>query len=618
MWWEFHRQMDLTPEQLVDEDDPIGLLEPVGPVDEEKKGKQTWRYAFPAQDYDLGRGEVYDPANKQARPNDSPFNWVVGDGAVVDAANRTVDFRRTVSEPHPRAIVPLNWVRTKDHQAALFELGEWVADHGIEATGPNRAGARPAARPAAAGRPVARRGALPRRRDPTSRPPAGSPLALDHTTLAIQGPPGSGKTYTGARMICSLLDAGQAGRDHRHEPQGHRQPADGGLRGRRDSEGVDVRPVQKGETDQVLVDDRVVARQGRRRCPGPPRRRPRQPRRRHVVALGVGEDDRGRRRPVRRRGRPDLAGQRRRDVAGDRQPRPARRPAAARPAAARAPIRRAPTAPRWRTSSATTPRCRRRRGLFLETTWRLHPDLCRFTSEVFYDDRLEPEAHLAVQRVAAGTTSPTAPGPRLLDVPTIGADNESPDRGRCGRGRSRGRSSRAAASWVDEDGQERAGRLGRRPDRRAVQRPGRRDQAAPAGRGAGRDRRQVPGPGGADQHLLDDDLVAGARAARHGLPVQPPPAQRRDVAGPLRQRRRRVAGPLPRAGRTPEQMRLANAFCRFAEMAELERRRTEAVSSRRPTPGGPMRPARARRPRPRRAGRARRRCGRPGRRPGRR
>ena len=34
-------------------------------------------------------------------------------------------------------------------------------------------------------------------------------LALDHTTLAIQGPPGSGKTYSGARMICSLLAAGK-------------------------------------------------------------------------------------------------------------------------------------------------------------------------------------------------------------------------------------------------------------------------------------------------------------------------------------------------------------------------------------------------------------------------
>ena len=31
------------------------------------------------------------------------------------------------------------------------------------------------------------------------------------------------------------------------------------------------------------------------------------------------------------------------------------------------------------------------RGLFLETTWRRHPELCRYTSEAFYDDRLQPE-----------------------------------------------------------------------------------------------------------------------------------------------------------------------------------------------------------------------------------
>ena len=37
----------------------------------------------------------------------------------------------------------------------------------------------------------------------------GSRLALDHTMLAIQGPPGSGKTYTGARMVCALLAAGK-------------------------------------------------------------------------------------------------------------------------------------------------------------------------------------------------------------------------------------------------------------------------------------------------------------------------------------------------------------------------------------------------------------------------
>src|SRR5262249_32956009 len=34
-------------------------------------------------------------------------------------------------------------------------------------------------------------------------------LALDNTTLAIQGPPGAGKTFLGARMICDLVHAGK-------------------------------------------------------------------------------------------------------------------------------------------------------------------------------------------------------------------------------------------------------------------------------------------------------------------------------------------------------------------------------------------------------------------------
>jgi uncharacterized protein len=38
-------------------------------------------------------------------------------------------------------------------------------------------------------------------------------------------------------------------------------------------------------------------------------------------------------------------------------------------------------------------------GLFLETTWRLHPDVCAFTSEVFYEGRLKPEAQNANQRI---------------------------------------------------------------------------------------------------------------------------------------------------------------------------------------------------------------------------
>ena len=208
MWWDFHRQMDLSPEQSVDEDDPIGALEVVGPLDDAKNGKQTWRYSFPEQDYDLGRGEVFDPANKQARPNDLPFSWVVGTVVAIDPAARTLDLKRVIAEPHPRAIVPLPWVRTKDHQAALIELGTWVADNGIQASGPVRAGRDLLFRlPPRTGQWLDE----PLRREDESELDAARRLAvsLDHSTLAIQGPPGSGKTYTGARMVCSLLAAGR-------------------------------------------------------------------------------------------------------------------------------------------------------------------------------------------------------------------------------------------------------------------------------------------------------------------------------------------------------------------------------------------------------------------------
>jgi len=42
------------------------------------------------------------------------------------------------------------------------------------------------------------------------------------------------------------------------------------------------------------------------------------------------------------------------------------------------------------------------RGIFLKTTWRMHPDVCRFISEAVYDSRLEPEMANNVQRLILG------------------------------------------------------------------------------------------------------------------------------------------------------------------------------------------------------------------------
>ena len=50
-------------------------------------------------------------------------------------------------------------------------------------------------------------------------------LALDNSILPIQGPPGAGKTFTGARMICELVSQRKEGGSHGGQSQGHSQTA---------------------------------------------------------------------------------------------------------------------------------------------------------------------------------------------------------------------------------------------------------------------------------------------------------------------------------------------------------------------------------------------------------
>jgi predicted RecB family nuclease len=563
MWWEFHRLLDLTPEQLVEEDDPIGLLVPVGPVDDERKGKQVWRYAFPAQDFDAWRGDAFDPDRKAAGPGDSPWDWVAGEVVAIDAANLTVDIRRELETPHPRAIVPLPWFRAAAHQERLIEIGEWVAEHGIDAAGPHRA-----ARDLLMGRP------------PRAGQAPGAPLAmddesdlaaarrivtqLDRTVLAVQGPPGSGKTYSGARMICTLIAAGRrvgiTGTSHK--VIGNLLTA---VLKAAAAEGVDVRPVQHGKPDQVLNDDRVV--------------------RAKDAADVRGQLDDGRANLaagtswlwasskmigaidvlfIDEAGQISLANvvamsQAAENVVllGDPQQldqplRGSHPPGAERSALGHV-----------LGDNATIPGDR---GLFLETTWRLHPALCEFTSEAFYDDRLESEPHLHIQRLDATDPVLDGVGPRLVAHPTSGADNESAEEAevvaRLARSLVEG-----GATWVDEDG---------------APRPVGWDDVlivAPYNAQVGAIKRRLPEA--ARVGTVDKFQGQEAPISLYSMTTSSPELAPRGMDFLYSRNRLNVATSRARCvavvvaspdllrvrARTPEQMRLANAFCRFAELA---------------------------------------------------
>src|SRR5262249_7889172 len=62
------------------------------------------------------------------------------------------------------------------------------------------------------------------------------------------------------------------------------------------------------------------------------------------------------------------------------------------------------------------------RGLFLEETWRLHPDICAFTSELFYENRLRARPGLEVQEIKS---SGRINGSGLRFFPVIHHGNQS-------------------------------------------------------------------------------------------------------------------------------------------------------------------------------------------------
>jgi uncharacterized protein len=123
---------------------------------------------------------------------------------------RTIDIKKTkkTAESHPTEVYvwdrPIN---VDAHADSLLRLGDWVKQNGINAGGIYRA-----ARDLLLRRPPRLAGgetvaALPGEETKVTACRVSS--ALDNSVFAIQGPPGAGKTYTGARMICQLVKQGK-------------------------------------------------------------------------------------------------------------------------------------------------------------------------------------------------------------------------------------------------------------------------------------------------------------------------------------------------------------------------------------------------------------------------
>ncbi len=128
----------------------------------------------------------------------------------VDDEEGVIDIRRGSTQPPPTAtsLIPFDLIRAQPKPESLQTLARWVIEHGIEGAGPYGA-----ARDLLARQPprLGQGEGQPLRREGEDAQNAARRLvaATHESYLAIQGPPGSGKSTVGAEMIVDLVAAGK-------------------------------------------------------------------------------------------------------------------------------------------------------------------------------------------------------------------------------------------------------------------------------------------------------------------------------------------------------------------------------------------------------------------------
>ncbi len=414
-WWRYFYVRTLSSADLVDEPDALGLLSGGVVVGPEKKSL-LWRLSFPPQEHKFGAGATgHDPITDRA------FEvWDVDDarGEIVLKVGRDYD------GPLPAALVQGGPPGTRLQAERMRDLGSRVLADGL--SGLDAATALLLrSRPSVAGPSLPAR-TLPLRRADESAQDAAVRLALSLQTsyLPIQGPPGTGKTYTGAEQILALIAAGQtvgitalshavicnlidavfqraaAGpaavprvgqKTDRDNPFRHPDAArldypklvDGLANGDLDIAAGTTwmwsRPDLQNSVDTLFVDEAgqmsladVIAVAGAAR---------------NLVLLG---DPQQLAQPSQAAHPPGSGVSALEHILGERATMP-------------------PDA-----------------GLLIDKTWRMHPKLCRFTSETFYDGKLAGVDGLQLQEIL-GEPPLSGAGLRVVEVPHEGNSNSSPE-----------------------------------------------------------------------------------------------------------------------------------------------------------------------------------------------
>jgi AAA domain/RNase_H superfamily len=435
-WWEYFRLCDLSAEDLLHERSGISGLEFVETVGGTAKAP-IHRYRFAAQETEL-RGD---------EPLHCPGGAKFGTVDSISLDDRTIDVKKRVDSAglHPEAVFAHKIIGSKELANSLVRLGDYVAENGLTGNGPYQAGRDLLLRE------VPRIGGDAIRHEEEAALDAALRIApkLTGGILPIQGPPGTGKTFTGARMICELVKAGKRVGITANSHKVIRNLLDEVVRAADERE-IDVQCIEKvteAEDDMPRItftkDNAEVFEALNSTCQvaaGTKWLWAREEAFESVDVLFVDEAAQMSLADVLAVSQAALCIV----LLGD-------------PQQLEQPVR--GSHPEGVDVSALDyilgedQTIRPDRGLFLEETWRLHPDICAFTSELFYEGRLQSRRGLEIQDIKS--TGPIrGSGLRFIPVHHEGNQNSAPEEANQIRKLANDILS-TRATWIDRDGKER-------------------------------------------------------------------------------------------------------------------------------------------------------------------
>ncbi|HEY5342667.1 MAG TPA: TM0106 family RecB-like putative nuclease [Solirubrobacteraceae bacterium] len=202
-YWAYFERLEADEEQLTEVDnEALGRLtvadvEPIPLPPPSRSVIHT--LCFPAQEHKIAPGHFVDPATEKGLTVESIDN-TTGTLRITRAASR-------IGEPLPRALIPGKPYGTDDQRGALRRLAGDIVERGLNAPGCYNTlrqilrGEVPSTSTCSRGEAL-QAGAFDL--EDAKRIAEG----LSDSYLFIQGPPGSGKTFTGAHLILHLIQQG--------------------------------------------------------------------------------------------------------------------------------------------------------------------------------------------------------------------------------------------------------------------------------------------------------------------------------------------------------------------------------------------------------------------------